>query len=143
MTKIEEGGKIMEEMMERPGMGWLPDLPDFRDYTVEQDEVSEKLKKLGQRKGGGTGHLLFGSPSVSFGPAKAGLRQMHRLSPPDKRVSNFIFVFEATYGFASAATRRFARPTSWAFVREPCVWGYPSHLPPTTWAHCRTPMVGL
>ena len=39
----------MEEMMEKLGMGWLPDLPDFRDYTAEQDEVSEKLKKLGQK----------------------------------------------------------------------------------------------
>jgi hypothetical protein len=71
------------------------------------------------------------------------LGQTCQLSPPDKRVSNFILVFEATYGFASAATRRFARPTSWAFVREPCVSGYPSHLPPATWANCRTPMVGL
>ncbi len=37
----------MEEMMEKLGMGWLPHLPDFRDYTVGQDEVSEKLKELG------------------------------------------------------------------------------------------------
>jgi hypothetical protein len=29
-------------------MGWLPDYPDFRDYTVEQYEVSPKLKLLGQ-----------------------------------------------------------------------------------------------
>ena len=41
----------MEEMMEKPVMGWLPDLPDFRDYTMEQDEVSEKLKKLVNEKG--------------------------------------------------------------------------------------------
>ncbi|MBI2862046.1 MAG: cysteine protease [Chloroflexi bacterium] len=31
------------------GMGWLPDYPDFRDYTVEQAEVPESLKALGQR----------------------------------------------------------------------------------------------
>jgi len=28
-------------------MGWLPDYPDFRDYTVEQAELPTKLKKLG------------------------------------------------------------------------------------------------
>ena len=71
------------------------------------------------------------------------LGQMHWLSPPDKRVSDFTLVFEATFRFACAATRRFARPTSWAFVREPCVSGYPSHLPPADMANCRTPMVGL
>lgn len=31
-------------------MGWLPDHPDFRDYTIEQDEVPRKLKSLGQTK---------------------------------------------------------------------------------------------
>jgi C1A family cysteine protease len=39
----------MEEMIERYGMGWLPDYPDFRDYTAEYDEVSPKLKLLGQK----------------------------------------------------------------------------------------------
>jgi C1A family cysteine protease len=29
-------------------MGWLPDLPDFRDFTVERDEVSHQLRALGQ-----------------------------------------------------------------------------------------------
>jgi C1A family cysteine protease len=33
----------------KKGMGWLPDYPDFRDYTVERDNVSLKLKQLGQR----------------------------------------------------------------------------------------------
>ncbi len=33
------------------GMGWLPDYPDFRDYTVDQDKVSsEKAQKAGQEK---------------------------------------------------------------------------------------------
>lgn len=31
------------------GLGWLPDYPDFRDYTVEKKEVPVKLKALGQR----------------------------------------------------------------------------------------------
>lgn len=29
-------------------MGWLPDYPDFRDLTVDQDNVSNRLKGLGQ-----------------------------------------------------------------------------------------------
>jgi C1A family cysteine protease len=39
----------MAETMERLGMGWLPDLPDFRDYTAEQDKVDEKLARMGQK----------------------------------------------------------------------------------------------
>lgn len=39
----------MSEMNEQLGMGWLPDYPDFRDYSVEQDEVSPGLKLLGQK----------------------------------------------------------------------------------------------
>jgi C1A family cysteine protease len=31
-------------------MGWLPDYPDFRDNTVNNNKVSEKLLKLGQKK---------------------------------------------------------------------------------------------
>lgn len=38
----------METIIELLGMGWLPDYPDFRDYTVEQKDVSPKLKVLGQ-----------------------------------------------------------------------------------------------
>ncbi len=32
------------------GMGWLHDLPDYRDYTVNTDVVSEKKLELGQKK---------------------------------------------------------------------------------------------
>jgi len=32
------------------GMGWLPDYPDFRDYTVERGEVSLRLKRLAQKE---------------------------------------------------------------------------------------------
>jgi len=38
----------MSDVKEKLSMGWLPDYPDFRDYTVEQDEISIKLKMLGQ-----------------------------------------------------------------------------------------------
>jgi C1A family cysteine protease len=36
--------------METPlfSMGWLPDLPDFRDYTVEQDKAPKKLAAIGR-----------------------------------------------------------------------------------------------
>lgn len=37
-----------QEMVKTLGMGWLPDYPDFRDYTVEQDKVGLRLKTLGQ-----------------------------------------------------------------------------------------------
>jgi len=33
----------------RLGMGWLPDYPDFRDLTVENDNVSTRLQGLGQK----------------------------------------------------------------------------------------------
>ncbi len=39
----------MAETIEKLGMGWLPDYPDFRDYSVEQDEVAPQLKLLGQK----------------------------------------------------------------------------------------------
>jgi C1A family cysteine protease len=31
------------------GMGWLPDYPDFRDYTIDKKDVAARLEKLGQR----------------------------------------------------------------------------------------------
>ncbi len=39
----------MSEMIEKLGMGWLPDYPDFRDITVDHDEVLPRLKELGQK----------------------------------------------------------------------------------------------
>jgi C1A family cysteine protease len=30
-------------------MGWLPDYPDFRDLTIQQDQVSPRLLKMGQK----------------------------------------------------------------------------------------------
>lgn|SRR5574341_45238 len=40
----------MPEMIEKMGMGWLPDYPDFRDFTMEQEEVTPRFKELGQKK---------------------------------------------------------------------------------------------
>ena len=39
----------MNPMIEKLGMGWLPDYPDFRDYTAKQDVVAPSLKLLGQK----------------------------------------------------------------------------------------------
>ena len=38
----------MSDSMERFGLGWLPDYPDFRDYTPEVDTVPPRLKAVGQ-----------------------------------------------------------------------------------------------
>ncbi|HZK95089.1 MAG TPA: C1 family peptidase [Prolixibacteraceae bacterium] len=40
----------MIEMFGKLGMGWLPDYPDFRDYTVEHDAVNGMLAKVGAAK---------------------------------------------------------------------------------------------
>ena len=40
----------MSDSMDRFGMGWLPDYPDFRDYTPEASSISPRLKRLGQQK---------------------------------------------------------------------------------------------
>jgi C1A family cysteine protease len=39
----------MSETIQKMGMGWLPDYPDYRDYTPEHDLISPKLKVLGQK----------------------------------------------------------------------------------------------
>ena len=64
------------------------------------------------------------------------LRPVSQPSPNVHRVGNSTFNYEATYRFACAATRRFARLPEGAFVRELCASGYPPHLPPATWANC-------
>ena len=38
----------MSDSMEQFGLGWLPDYPDFRDYTPEFDAVPPRLKAVGQ-----------------------------------------------------------------------------------------------
>ncbi len=35
----------MSGMIERYGMGWLPDYPDFRDYTPVHATIAPMLKK--------------------------------------------------------------------------------------------------
>jgi C1A family cysteine protease len=40
---------MMDYVTKSFGMGWLPDYPDHRDYTVEQNKVSDSMKRLGQK----------------------------------------------------------------------------------------------
>ena len=60
----------MDKVIEQSGMGWLPDYPDFRDFTAEQDEVPSALKVLGQKN------------SVKSMLAKAGVAKPAKLSLP-------------------------------------------------------------
>lgn len=50
-------------MADTMAMGWIPDLPDFRDYTIEHDEVKGALKKAGAGK-----PLKAQPPSVDLRP---------------------------------------------------------------------------
>lgn len=52
------------------GMGWLPDYPDFRDHTVEQEEVPARLKFLGQKD------------SVKAMLRKIGVAELRKVKPP-------------------------------------------------------------
>jgi hypothetical protein len=60
-----------------------------------------------------------------------------------ERVDNSIVHFEATSGFALAATRRFAQLPSGAFVRKLDASGYPLYLPQAMWVSYQIPTVGL
>lgn len=40
----------MSEAVFAHGLGWLPDYPDFRDFSIERDEVSSKQRELGQKE---------------------------------------------------------------------------------------------
>jgi C1A family cysteine protease len=52
------------------GMGWLPDYPEFRDYTVDKEKVSPRLIRLGQRD------------SVKAMLTKVGVSEPEKLSIP-------------------------------------------------------------
>jgi hypothetical protein len=39
----------MGEIYKKAGMGWLPDYPDFRDFTTEHDSLTPRLKGSGKR----------------------------------------------------------------------------------------------
>jgi C1A family cysteine protease len=45
MQPDEKTGGVHMEIMARRGMGWLPDYPDLRDYTVGSEQILPFLKK--------------------------------------------------------------------------------------------------
>jgi len=40
----------MTETVAKPGMGWVPDYPDFRDYDINKDEIYPQQKQKGQKQ---------------------------------------------------------------------------------------------
>jgi len=70
---VEEKGRIGIEV----GLGWLPDYPDFRDYTVEEEEVSPRLIMLGQKKSVKEmlAELGLGEPAKFSMPTEVDLRE--------------------------------------------------------------------
>ena len=40
----------MSDANTRPGMGWVPDYPDFRDYDINKDEIPPSQKLKGQKQ---------------------------------------------------------------------------------------------
>ena len=59
------------------GLGWLPDYPDFRDYTAARDAIAPKFKQLGQRESikGMLSELGVAGRSRARTPAEADLRE--------------------------------------------------------------------
>jgi C1A family cysteine protease len=75
--KLKKGVNKMIEIENRPGMGWLPDYPDFRDYTVEQDNVSSKHQQYGQKESikGMLKKVGVSKPGSLKGPVRVDLRE--------------------------------------------------------------------
>jgi len=71
-TLMKKGGMTMSDAVK--GMGWLPDYPDFRDATVNKDEISQKLKALGQKDSVKAMLKKVGVTEVLKGPATIDLR---------------------------------------------------------------------
>lgn len=40
----------MSDISEKLGMGWLPDYPDFRDYTAQHEEITPALARVGVKE---------------------------------------------------------------------------------------------
>jgi C1A family cysteine protease len=63
----EEEKTIVFQLTNEKGMGWLRDLPDFRDYTPEHTAVAETLYKVTASKG----RSSSSSPAAAAGAAPA------------------------------------------------------------------------
>ena len=42
---FEPSVQARDETAERLGLGWIPDHPDFRDYTFKTDEIKEAVEE--------------------------------------------------------------------------------------------------
>jgi len=65
----------MTETVAKPGMGWVPDYPDFRDYDINKDEIYPQQKQKGQKQ---TIKQMLSSLKVAKAPA-ASLLPKHDL----------------------------------------------------------------
>jgi C1A family cysteine protease len=45
-TLITDNDEVMTEIYKIKGMGWLPDYPDIRDYTIERTDVKDRLSNI-------------------------------------------------------------------------------------------------
>lgn len=49
MIMPKNGASGVQNAVERFGTGWLPDIPDFRDYTSQSPEVRQLFKEAGKK----------------------------------------------------------------------------------------------
>ena len=62
----------MERDREQMGMGWLPDLPDYRDYTSEHEEIKPMLEEMKVSEPENKLTLLYRLEVVVFSDRKSG-----------------------------------------------------------------------
>jgi C1A family cysteine protease len=134
----------MEEMTGKKGMGWLPDLPDFRDYTTEQDEVSAKLKELGQKDSIKTMLKKVGAGKA----AKAGLPPEVDLRPWCSPVEDQGSLGSCTANAGVAVVEYFERRAFGKYIDASRLFLYKvtrnlDHSTGDTGAYLRTTMAGL
>jgi C1A family cysteine protease len=67
----------------RRALGWLRDLPDFRDYTVEQPEAPARLQQAGTRSSIRTMLSEIGTMSAPFGAEPPAVDLRPWMSPID------------------------------------------------------------
>lgn len=65
----------MAESYRLAGMGWLPDYPDFRDYTPKQQDVPQRLKPPGRAPEPSIADMLQAVGAGKKVPASADLRE--------------------------------------------------------------------
>ena len=72
----------MGENVETFRMGWIPDYPDIRDYTPEQDNVKDTLKSIGQKDSVKTLLTKVGVTETRKAPALSASVDLRPYCPP-------------------------------------------------------------